>query len=164
MDYQFPLGRKCVQSARPRDGSTSAKMSPQKMQHEGHIREFMQTGIDIAGDAGHATLGGEASSTDPVNDHLVTNAAHDLPSQDTRRCRQASAPSQWMSGQKCAFILKSLTAFFTSLPNVRERELLSSDEALGLGHIEIILRPLSLVGSRTRNPHPATSLSSASSP
>jgi hypothetical protein len=53
---------------------------PQKMQHEGHIRKFMQTGIDIASDAGHATPGGEASSTNPVDDHLVTNAAHDLPS------------------------------------------------------------------------------------
>ena len=36
------------------------------MQHEGHIREFMQTGIDIASQAGHATPGGEASSADPV--------------------------------------------------------------------------------------------------
>jgi len=28
---------------------------PQKMQHECHIREFMQTGINVAGQTGHAT-------------------------------------------------------------------------------------------------------------
>jgi hypothetical protein len=62
------------------------------MQHEGHICEFMQPGIDIAGDAGHATPCGKASSADPVDDHFVMNAARNLPSQDTRRCRQASPP------------------------------------------------------------------------
>ena len=39
--------------------------------------------IDVPSHAGHTTPGGEACSADPVNGHLVREAAGDLPSQDT---------------------------------------------------------------------------------
>jgi hypothetical protein len=60
----------------------------------------MQTSIDIARDAGHATPCGKASSTYPVDNYLSTNAAYNLPLQDTRRRGQASSSGQWVSGQK----------------------------------------------------------------
>jgi hypothetical protein len=75
----------------------------------------MQTGIDIAGDARHASPGGEASSTDPVDDQLVAKAACDLPSQDPRRRRQASALGQWMGGQKFIYSTNLRKHFFISV-------------------------------------------------
>jgi hypothetical protein len=75
---------------------------PEEVEHKGHISEFVQAGVDVAGGTSHAATHSETRPLDPRHDQFGSELAHDLPVGKADERAELSVASQRMSGKEAS--------------------------------------------------------------